>query len=500
MVLAQFIVRNLLLLRGEISRLQDLLAPPLVAGSSGEHAAHQVIFPVRMVEGMQAVVGIHSEMVGGDKEGSAGTEGNIALALADRSGTDRGGRVVARAGGYDNLLRDAELSRNFRLDAAGRLIAFKQLWQHADADTADPGHLRGPAFVFHIQKQHAGRIRIVRRMNSGEHICQIILRQHDLADSAEILRLVLLHPENLRRGKAGKSNIGRILRQNLPSDLFIQIIRLGRRSSVIPEDRRTDHLVVLIQDYQSVHLTAERDSCHLALILVFQKLFYSFHRLAVPVFRILFRPAGMREIQGILFGHNLPDLSVSAHQKKLHRRCPKVYTDIQHNCSFPDRHAADCPACSSSGLPAEAACAEDGPTNPAYCRYSLTIYNYLYHSSIDCSFQPNSWQIVPGFSKYCCIQRQRQPCRIRIMDKRRRFKSGFCRTERTLRGNAAGIPHRVPCKLCISEPVQKRFASSSGVSSSVSVGTTIGRARARFSMTTCLWFPPNSPSLVQLIS
>ena len=135
----------------------------------------------------------------------------------------------------------------------------------------------------------------------------------------------------------------------------------------------------------------------------------------------------------------------------------------------------------------------------SYLLFKL-YYNYLYHSSIDCSFQPNSWQIVPGFSKYCCIQRQRQPCRIRIMDKRRRFKSGFRRTERTLRGNAAGIPHRVPCKLCISEPVQKRFASSSGVSSSVSVGTTIGRARARFSMTTCLWFPPNSPSLVQLIS
>ena len=138
-------------------------------------------------------------------------------------------------------------------------------------------------------------------MYTGKPIGQIILRQHDLLDAREILRLMLLYPQHLRCGKSGKSDICRVPGKLFLSDHIIQIIRLLRGASVIPQNCRTDHLIVLIQNNKSVHLPAKADAGKFALIAALKQFLQSRDRLLIPVLRFLLRPARMREIKRIFF-------------------------------------------------------------------------------------------------------------------------------------------------------------------------------------------------------
>ena len=83
-------------------------------------------------------------------------------------------------------------------------------------------------------------------MNAGQLISDVVLRQHDLPDLCEILRLFILHPEYLRRGKAGEGNVRRVSRQLLLTDHVIQIIAFLRSPAVIPQNSRSDHLIILV--------------------------------------------------------------------------------------------------------------------------------------------------------------------------------------------------------------------------------------------------------------
>ena len=67
-------LRDILLLACIILRSDDLVHPPLVAGSSTEHAAHEMIFAVRMGEGMKRIVAVHAEILAGYENGSGGSE------------------------------------------------------------------------------------------------------------------------------------------------------------------------------------------------------------------------------------------------------------------------------------------------------------------------------------------------------------------------------------------------------------------------------------------
>ena len=77
-----------------------------------------------------------------------------------------------------------------------------------------------------------------------------------------MLRLMLLHPQKLRRGKARKGDIPRIFRKLFLPDHLIQIVRLLTGSPVIPQNGRTDDSVFLIKNHQPVHLPSEADALH----------------------------------------------------------------------------------------------------------------------------------------------------------------------------------------------------------------------------------------------
>ena len=99
-------------------------------------------------------------------------------------------------------------------------------------------------------------------MYTGQTVSQIVFREHNLTDFCKILRLIFFHPQNLRCGKSGKCDIRRIFRQFFFSDHLIQIIGFFCGSPVVPQNRRADHLILLIQNNQTMHLSAKADTCH----------------------------------------------------------------------------------------------------------------------------------------------------------------------------------------------------------------------------------------------
>ena len=106
-------------------------------------------------------------------------------------------------------------------------------------------------------------------MYTGQPIRNVILRKHDLFDPCKVLWLILFHPEDLRRGKSGERNIRSVLRQLLFADHIIQIIAFLCGSAIVPEDGRADHLILLVQNDKSMHLSSKADACHLILVCVF---------------------------------------------------------------------------------------------------------------------------------------------------------------------------------------------------------------------------------------
>ena len=168
-------------------------------------------------------------------------------------------------------------------------------------------------------------------MYAGELIGNIILGKHDLCNPCEILRFLIFYPQNLGRGKTGKGDIRRVLRELFLSDNVVQIVALLKSPSVIPQKRRTDDLILIIQYHKPMHLPAEADACYLIFIRLRHKLPDSLHGLGIPVLRILLRPPRIREINRILSGNNLSNLPLPVHQQQLYRAGAQVNAYVEHN-------------------------------------------------------------------------------------------------------------------------------------------------------------------------
>ena len=319
MVLSQLF--NGLLLRRVIPCTDDIVHPPFVAACRAEHTAHQMIAAVRMGKGVKRIVFVHTEIPGGDEDGAAGAQGNIAHAVSHSAGAHRRRRVVACARRHLHRVGNSQLVGDFGQHAAHGLITLVAVCQLLLGDAADLAHLFGPSAVLHVEEQHTGGIGHIRAMYPGEFVGDIVFGQHDLGDSGKVLRLLVFHPENLGSGKAGKGDVGRVLRQLFLADHIVQIIAFLICTPIVPQKRGTDHLIVLIQNHQPVHLAAKTDARHLALIRILQQFLNAQHGLLVPVLGLLLRPARIGEINGIFPGDDIPDFTLAVHQQQLYRRC-----------------------------------------------------------------------------------------------------------------------------------------------------------------------------------
>ena len=206
-VRAQLVRRNGCLLGSVVSGVQHFFAPPLVAGRSRKDAAHQMIPSVRVGEAVQGVLLVDAERIAGDEHRARCAQGNIALTAAHRAAADSRSGVIARARANDHISRQAQRLGGFGSQRADGLPALKQLRQLGFLHAADVQHFLAPAFVLHVQQQHARCVGIVGAVDAGQLIVDVILRQHDFFDAGEVVRLVLPHPKQFGCGEACKGDV-----------------------------------------------------------------------------------------------------------------------------------------------------------------------------------------------------------------------------------------------------------------------------------------------------
>ena len=184
--------------------------------------------------------------------------------------------------------------------------------------------------MLHVEQEHAGGIGVIAGVDAGELIGQIVLREHDLCDSPEVLRLVFAHPEKLRRGEAREGNVGRQRGQLVFADDVIEIVDFFGRAPIVPQNCRTDDVVGFIQRDKAVHLPAGADACNFTCVKAAQQLGNTGHNCAPPVLGLLLRPAGVREAEGILLRDSIQNRAVLRDKQQLAGGCPQVNTDIKH--------------------------------------------------------------------------------------------------------------------------------------------------------------------------
>ena len=191
--------------------------------------------------------------------------------------------------------------------------------------------------MLHVEQQHTGSVGVIAGVDAGELIGQIVLREHDLRDSPEILRLVFPHPEKLRRGEAGKGNVGRQRGEPVLAHGVVEIIDFLGSSAVVPQDRRTDDAVACVQRDKAVHLPARADARNLAEVKPLHQLGNPACDCVPPVLRALLRPAGVGEQERILSGDRIQNRAILRNKQQLARGCAEINANVIHNFSLRER-------------------------------------------------------------------------------------------------------------------------------------------------------------------
>ena len=204
-------------------------------------------------------MGVCAEGSGGNEQGTACAQGDIAAALPHHAGTHGRGGVVAGSGDDLDGHWQTKFCGDFRKHRADYFITFKELRHLSFLHAADIQHLLRPA-PFDVQQQHAACIGEIAGVDARKHVVDIVLGQHDLCNAGELVRFVLLHPEELGRCETRESDVGGEVAELPLAHGGVEPHSFLRRTSVVPKDRRADHVVVPIQSHKTMHLSAAADA------------------------------------------------------------------------------------------------------------------------------------------------------------------------------------------------------------------------------------------------
>ena len=182
----------------------------------------------------------------------------------------------------------------------------------------------------HVQQQGAGSVGIVGGVHAGQPVDQVVFGQQDFGDAGKQVRLVLAHPQQLGRGKAGKSDVAGPGAELVIADGLVQVVHLGGGAAVVPQNGRVQHIAGGVQRHQAVHLAAHADARHLLCIKAGQQLRHASQAGLPPVGGVLLAPAGAGEGERIFFGHSVQHPADLVHQQEFAGRGPQVDADIQH--------------------------------------------------------------------------------------------------------------------------------------------------------------------------
>ena len=155
---------------------------------------------------------------------------------------------------------------------AGRPSSRGELRAQAAADLASPRRApaSGPAAS---SRRRAARPTSARRPVSSQEVpaesdisetcspgqpeAQIVLRQQDLGDLVEDRRLVVPHPDELRRGEAGKDDVAG---RRAEDRIGVELGRFGEAARVVPQDAGPQHPVGRVEQRRAVHVARQADA------------------------------------------------------------------------------------------------------------------------------------------------------------------------------------------------------------------------------------------------
>ena len=163
---------------------------------------------------------------------------------------------------------------------------------------------------------------------AGQHEADIVLGQQDVAALGVHIRLVIAHPQDLRKGEAGQGGIGGDGDQLFLADLLVDLVALLGGTLVAPDDGGTQDFVVLIQHDQAVHLAgnAQGDHVILAHAGLGQHRLNGGHSSVPPILGFLLSPAVMGLVHGIFHSGRGHRHAILVKQHRLGAGSSKVNT------------------------------------------------------------------------------------------------------------------------------------------------------------------------------
>ena len=142
---------------------------------------------------------------------------------------------------------------------AGELRALERRRQPAAVDPERVEDLGRPVAGRQVEQDRAGAVGLVDRVVAGEPQPDVVLRQQDVGDPGPDVRLVVADPDELRSREAGQRVVAGDRDEPLRPDGGPDRVALGGGALVVPQDRRPEDAVRVVQQHEAVHLAGQPD-------------------------------------------------------------------------------------------------------------------------------------------------------------------------------------------------------------------------------------------------
>ena len=207
------------------------------------------------------------------------------------------------------------------------------LWQDCLVET-EAGQQTGGRFVFDKIPEDAFRQTADGRADGPRHPGgDIVARKHHLPDAFVKRRFILLHPRELGGGEVAR-RIEQVLQTPVFPQPFISLLAVRNGARVTPDDGGAQHVQVLVDADQPVHLVGDADGLDIFFvdgIRLPKDVPRRFLEIGKPLRGILLGPAGLLGADGRLGlriegGGNATSAS-GLHQRGLYGRTADIVTE-----------------------------------------------------------------------------------------------------------------------------------------------------------------------------
>ena len=289
----------------------------------------------RMTESMQPAFRLDIWLGGRRKYHARGAQGQRNDARYNCPSAHPTRRLIPAASHHRGPGPQSSERRSLCRDLPRDLRPFVALRQPLGRDVQRSEHLRRPIAALQIEEQHAGPVRLVHGILAGQPETHVVLRQQDVCGAGVDLRLVLAHPEDLRRREAGQHLVAGEGKQPIETEPLGDLVALLTGALIVPQDRRPEHPVIAVEHRQPVHLAGHADGAHIGAgrAGLCQRTSDAGSRAFPPLMRILLRPERAGRGDGQLGGRAGDHRPLLIDQQRLGARRRYVYAEKEPFCS-----------------------------------------------------------------------------------------------------------------------------------------------------------------------